>query len=547
MSVSIKVIWPSGRFHAHPWGVNPTRLREAEWPPSPWRLLRAIAATWFRVHAGQPTAPDLATLLETLGRGLPDIGVGPASFASTVHYQPNLKGADLDLAVYARKRHENHFVATDSPVVFRWQELSLNPGEAALLASLLPELGYFGRAESACEASCTDQVPVELGWCEPCLNGERPIRRIAEDCRDVFCANPADFRMADLWEPRASTITPVPTAAALAPEHFVDALAKRDGMPDGALWVSYRMPAGWPGKWVVRHASRAHSLQATSNPAPRVAHYLRFSLQCRIPVPVKFTVPLAERFRAAAIARFTRAHPGMSSFSLSGHDLPADAKGAHQGAFYLPGGRDGDPTGTLTDLHVWSHYGFTQDEVDALLGVKTLQWGSGKYGIRLAATCIAKDIPAESPIVAGKISAKTWRSQTPFIPPRFFYRGNLHKAKLKVSDAPEQQLIECLHRAGVTTPGTICRVALDGEPQRSNPPGSAWEIVRAPEGDEAGWSDAVAVAVRERPSGNDQRARHGRRIGFFFEITFEQPVALPFPALGHSAHFGLGLFVPADP
>jgi hypothetical protein len=24
-------------------------------------------------------------------------------------------------------------------------------------------------------------------------------------------------------------------------------------------------------------------------------------------------------------------------------------------------------------------------------------------------------------------------------------------------------------------------------------------------------------------------------------------VALPFPALGHSAHFGLGLFVPADP
>ena len=31
-----------GRYYAHPWGINPTRLREAEWPPSPWRLLRAL-------------------------------------------------------------------------------------------------------------------------------------------------------------------------------------------------------------------------------------------------------------------------------------------------------------------------------------------------------------------------------------------------------------------------------------------------------------------------------------------------------------------------
>jgi hypothetical protein len=32
----------------------------------------------------------------------------------------------------------------------------------------------------------------------------------------------------------------------------------------------------------------------------------------------------------------------------------------------------------------------------------------------------------------------------------------------------------------------------------------------------------------------------------FFEIAFDEPVVLPVPALGHSCHFGLGLFVPAD-
>ena len=47
MPLSIAVAFPAGRFHATPWGHH---VNEGlpEWPPSPWRLLRALIATWKR-------------------------------------------------------------------------------------------------------------------------------------------------------------------------------------------------------------------------------------------------------------------------------------------------------------------------------------------------------------------------------------------------------------------------------------------------------------------------------------------------------------------
>ncbi len=51
--LTLRLSFPWGRYYAHPWGQNPARLTEAEWPPSPWRLLRAIAAAWFQANPGR--------------------------------------------------------------------------------------------------------------------------------------------------------------------------------------------------------------------------------------------------------------------------------------------------------------------------------------------------------------------------------------------------------------------------------------------------------------------------------------------------------------
>jgi CRISPR-associated protein Csb2 len=553
---TIRLTFPWGRYYAHPWGINPTRLREAEWPPSPWRLLRALVAAWFRTYRGQVPNADCIALIEALGNELPQIGIGKVSFGQTVHWQPNFGAASegkaevvkkrTENAEYKNTRHENHFVAVHGEVLFRWSNLELLPVTRQLLESLLAELSYFGRAESLCHAEvCSDEShPKDIGWCHSAFSGDgiTAARKISASCRDVFCPNPRDFRITDLWARRAAGITP---HAPNAPAHLVDEILSSDMKADGAITVSYQMPAGWPEMWVVRTPRTARQ---TNKPAPsegpKVAHYLCFSLQCRVPLIPKFIVPLSERFRAAANHHLCSVHgDGTASFALMGHakDRPADAKGDHQHAFYLPMSARNDAKGFVSELHVWCPYGFTKTEIEILLRINRLDWGSGKYPVRPVLIAMAKEPPSDAPFSTGKTVSRVWRSASPFVPPRYFYRGGKGKLTLKAKDQPEYQLVECLKAAGITTAGEIRRLS---PPGRNPHDGQAqWDIVRTPGSEDPILNDTASVAVH-RPGSSGGREKE-RRVGMFFEIEFAEPIALPVPALGHSSHFGLGLFIPA--
>src|SRR3990172_2991946 len=48
MPLIIEQSFPLGRFHATRWKQNPFEDPYGEWPPSPWRLLRALTARWFQ-------------------------------------------------------------------------------------------------------------------------------------------------------------------------------------------------------------------------------------------------------------------------------------------------------------------------------------------------------------------------------------------------------------------------------------------------------------------------------------------------------------------
>jgi CRISPR-associated protein Csb2 len=174
--------------------------------------------------------------------------------------------------------------------------------------------------------------------------------------------------------------------------------------------------------------------------------------------------------------------------------------------------------------------------------VHRLDWGSGKHPVKPVLMAIGNTVPSDCQISIGQISSRIWRSRTPFVPPRYFYRGNLHGAKLKAKDAPEQQLALCLRQAGIDTTGEIRRLTPNEQTQQSIPPVSNWDIVRAPQGEEEFSTEGVVTAVHV-PSAS-AKTEKTRRIGLFFELTFDAPVAFPMPALGHSCHYGLGLFVP---
>src|SRR5947209_2479860 len=48
MPLIIEQSFPLRRFRATRWNQNPFEDPYGEWPPSPWRLLRALAARWFQ-------------------------------------------------------------------------------------------------------------------------------------------------------------------------------------------------------------------------------------------------------------------------------------------------------------------------------------------------------------------------------------------------------------------------------------------------------------------------------------------------------------------
>ncbi len=547
--IAIKMVFPWGRYYAHPWGLNPVRLREAEWPPSPWRLVRALASSWFRCHPGCTLSQDAAQLLEYLGVALPEIGFGRVAFGQTVHYQPNYGvTADRDDARYKKTRHENHFVAVHGPVIFRWPDIDLSSTHESLLAKMLTEVSYFGRAESICKVEKIAASDIEamdgIGWCRPTSG-----RKISAQCRDVFCPNPENFRVTDLWARRGDNPS---VESEEAPAHLVNALLSTDMKADGAVWVSYEMPEDWPAKRVVRTPRIAKHQSVPANRGPRIARYLRFSLQCRIPIHQKFTMPLAEQFRTAA-SRYFRDQFGedQTSFALFGHqqDRPADAIGEHQHAFYLPTRGLSIPSslderGSIAELHVWCPYGLTQAEAQILQRIQRLVWKDGRYPVRPVLTAMSLEPPQGLPLATGNVKCRVWRSETPFLPPRHFYRTSRGEHKMREAESPERQLIACLRQAGVTASGEVRRLTLSGERPdtlESLPPVPYWSIVRAPDGE---FTGAVSSAAHTNGGGTSPEPNR-QRIGFFMEIAFDTEVALPMPAFGHSNHFGLGLFVPA--
>ncbi len=273
---------------------------------------------------------------------------------------------------------------------------------------------------------------------------------------------------------------------------------------------------------------------------PKIAHYLCFKFNYHKPIPLKFTVPLAEKFRSAALKKFNG-----NSFALSGHSKPSNLKDDHQHAFFLPLPRNISQSNQIEELHLWCPYGFTQDELSALQRVKSLYWGKGEYPVKPVMVRMQNELPEDGLFAKIMKPARKWRSLTPYVPPRHFYRGNLHGAKLKVKDSPEQQLIDSLKRSGIHVPCEIHRLAnLEGKTvsQENNLPQAMWDIVRVPVSDTSLFSGAVSVACHNNNSEFNKK-KFEQRIGFFYELFFESPVVMPL-ALGHSSHFGLGLFVP---
>lgn len=265
-------------------------------------------------------------------------------------------------------------------------------------------------------------------------------------------------------------------------------------LPPGAHLVGYQQvkPAPAPPR-------RA---PATTRP---MATTVRFSLlQAGLP-PETDAIVYTDLLRQAALKILGRQPDGTA---LGGRTLEGGKTVAnHAHAHFLPltAGR------RLTGLVVWAPGGLPADEVKALTAVRSIYSGqndSWRAALRVAAI---GQIADTAPELAGHPGHRGWHSATPFTPARFPKR---HQAW------PDLLRAEVCRELAYRGIDTECEV----EPAPGN-----WIAFR-----------------RYRPSARarrDPRQGQARQASAMLQLTFTGPVTGPL-ALGHLAHFGLGLFLP---
>lgn len=483
----IEVELLSGRYHAHVWGEAQFGMAGPEWPPSPWRLLRALASSWFcaRPH---PSSEDLRDrLLEALGRsGAPEIWLPRSSVHELRYYQPVRLGAS------DRVLHHDHFaVAEDGRFWFRF-DVRLESDQRRLLDDLLRRLRYFGRSESRAKLRLVerDEPPKDVWRVAPRGGAHQTSPTVY---RRVLCTTP-EFRASDLWSLRRGE----ETGEDGYPPHLVDALLKRKmPLPCGAKWVEYAVPA----EVLVQEIRPRLSARPAATDVD-VAE-IRYRLNRRIPIPLRCLVAVARAFRDAAVESH-RARSGQTSRILSGREPDGTVARGHQHAYYLPRLRPGAVT--VDELVVRVPGGrLTRKEFDALLGVECIRAGGPGYPI----TVVPEEIV---PVARPAIPAQRWRSATPFLSPLRHRRG-------RDETCVEQQVVGCVEQACSRRPAHVA--LLPGPGRLGN----------------------VSSLLAHEYGTRGRRWALTKRLGFWLDLTFDEPVVLDRP-LGADAHFGAGQFEP---
>jgi CRISPR-associated protein Csb2 len=491
-----------------------------EWPPSPWRLLRTIAACWFDATEPPCSAGVRDGILEALGRaGAPRIWVPKASFNEIPFYQPvtkevqrNVGGKKVGLReINSRVLHYDHFAVLAAPDVYFVFDTDLTEEQRAVLSRLLSRARYFGRAESRASVGLAEpdqQKPDGYFEARPSGHDARGVPMVR---RNVLVMTP-EFNAPDLWRVRepsrakgkagSRTQSGASTGDSAAPQHFVEALiSAKKPLPDGTRWLEYELPR----QAVVQQLPKRRISRASS-PVVSAAE-IHFRLFRRVPIPVLQTVLLARDFRDQAVRRYSHA-TGSHSVLLSGREEDGSVARGHRHAYYLP-----RPTrssvGFLEQLVVvlpGGEFGVDQQVLDAMLGITRLL-RRDPYPVLV--------VPEEVRSAPTTSSASTWRSLTPFLPPL------QHRPRRDRTD-PVQQMLRAVEESVERTPAQTSLMDRQVVPVLSH-------------------LYASSNASTESP----QRHRITRRAGFTFQLEFSEPVQI-WPAIGADAHFGLGQFEPVD-
>ncbi|MBL8857028.1 MAG: type I-U CRISPR-associated protein Cas5/Cas6 [Planctomycetes bacterium] len=498
--VSIAIRFLAGRYHATGWDHH-VNEGVPEWPPAPFRILRALTAASYRVDP-PPTQQSVVALLQALS-GVPEYCLPAASQGHTRHYMP-IEGKKTTKVFDSFVAIGDGAGEQGGEIVVTWPQVELDLEQSSLLERLLAVLGYLGRAESWVECKLLDVQPGE--------SNARPLstdQSVDHETQLLACESPSSY---ESWRrgylaasPKGSKVVP--------PESLWDILHTDTGRlqsegwssPPGTRWIRYGFD---------RPPFRSAGRGARTLRRQQVRTVARYALHSAVLPRIVEAVAIGERMRQALMSH-SRDEAGISHAIFSGRDAAGvPLKGQHH-AFYLP--EDMDSDGFIDHILVWARDGFDERCERALHSVERLWASSGhELWLVLANLGTAADLGTtrQKKMRGGSPSlgpARLWRSATPFVAAR-----HTKHRKGRWIDTPEEQLRRALELLGLPPP----------------------EVGRLGETRVAGAALPWYRFRRRRLTGGGSV---GDGQGHGFELTFPQPVFGPIAA-GYGAHFGLGRF-----
>ena len=490
-----------GRFHATPWKVFPYDDPYGEWPPSPWRLIRAIIARSYQLEREllPPEAPDRAALVSAFCNSeiswkLPEFtwrGPGLRQY-QPVEFKWNPASAKRSgEKAYGTSKVQDNFWLTPKPdpeeQTSIWWFLSgdfWSIETVDLLDACLKRMTYFGRAESITEIS---------------------VVREADDAPAPNC---------HLHKIRRSGMVPVlaPDAGATIEQVQAtsdDPAVANSTIPPGSRWLYAERPA----KPLFKRASQRL-------PGRKPTQLIQFAIGSRVSPQVRDTVRLTNRFRGRVLKIFLQqlTNKTFDDWRAAGPEFRAraalmtgkSAEGiplrSHEHAVYFLHIEDGKPV----RLCVWRSQPFDNIEQAAILAAAETPLPLGFKGDPWTLTLIPLDSLVSPPPSTLLEPSFAWKTLTPFVPPRHVFD---RQGRVKRGDSVGEQVIRELSNRGVDPSGV--------------------KIVSEP----AGW-----VIVHNVRSGA-QAGPNQHKLGYHLLLQFPEPVRGPL-FLGHSSHFGLGVLTP---
>lgn len=550
--LAISLRFTARRFHATPWDrqVNEGAV---EWPPSPWRLLRSLVATW---HHKFPDVPEehIRQLVDSLSSP-PLFHLPKASQSHLRHYMPPATGTKtkvFDTFVVVDPADRLHVV---------WPDLSLNEAQRLLLDRLLKAMSYFGRAESWVDAeidptpqlATDDARPVEAGV-DPPPGRElvrtlvpKPAADVAQWATKTRQAHAAR-RLEELNNTAASkgrpakkklTARDLQAIEASVPASLFDALhAESDllrsegwNQPPGSRWTNYTRPVtsflAAESSRPIGGSGRRPTLArfALAGPVlPRLTDALRIGERAR-----HFLMGCSRKIEQIASGDAT-AHASVVFSGKNPNGSPlADS---HRHAHYLCEARD---DGRIAFLNVYALQGFSNND-ELALGRFNRMWGDAGHDLQVVLLGVGDPADfgglntekGQSPLLA---KSKAWRSSTPLVSTRHLklrLSPEQRRNSTAVATALKREL-EALVRLELSRRGLI---ASDDDVEVE-------PLLNRPGTDLGGTFTSWLKFQRNRSSGRGRQSPAG---AYGVRLMFRVPVQGPI-ALGASSHFGLGMFV----